>query len=101
MLSKQKTLLGRGAREESSRVKGTQENCSATWLMVLGFMVMGLISRLSLANHCDSGSFLEVRASFSQDGFQRRGFWEVDRTYGLVSPLLLTFPELFWLVVAS
>ena len=66
--------------------------------MVLGFMVVGLISRLCLANHCDSGSFLEVQASLSQDGFQQGGFWEVDRIYGLVSPLLLTFPELFWLV---
>ena len=55
MLSKQKTLLGRGTRAESSRVKGTQENCSTTWLTVSGFMVMGLISRLPLANHSDSG----------------------------------------------
>ena len=38
--------------------KGIQENCSATWLTVLGFMVMGLASRLSLASHSDSGSFL-------------------------------------------
>ena len=30
---------------------GTQENCSATWLTVLGFMQMGLVSRLSLASH--------------------------------------------------
>ena len=36
--------------------KGTQENCSATWLTVLGFMVMGLVSGLSLASH----SALEV-----------------------------------------
>ena len=48
---------------------------------------MGLVSGLSLANHSDSGSFLVVRTSLSQDGFQRDGFWEVGRTYGLVSPL--------------
>ena len=47
------------------------------WLAVLGFMVMGLISRLSLANHSDSESFLVVQALFSQDGCQREGFWEV------------------------
>ena len=39
-------------------------------------MVMGLVSRLSLANHSDSESFLVVHALFSQDEFQR-GFWEV------------------------
>ena len=39
-------------------------------------MVMGLVSGLSLANHCDSESFLVVHALFSQDGYQR-GFWEV------------------------
>ena len=36
------------------QVRGTQENCSATWLAVSGFMVLGLVSRLSLANHSDS-----------------------------------------------
>ena len=43
----------------------------------LGFMVMGLVSGLSLANHFDLESFLVVHDSFSQDGFQREGFWEV------------------------
>ena len=40
-------------------------------------MVMGLVSRLSLANHSDSESFLVGHALFSQDGCQREGFWEV------------------------
>ena len=40
-------------------------------------MVMGLVSRLSLANHSDSESFLLVHTLFSQDGCQREGFWEV------------------------
>ena len=34
--------------------KGTQENCSATCLAVLGFMVMGLVSGWSVANHSNS-----------------------------------------------
>ena len=42
----------------------------------LSFMVMGLVSGLSLANHSDSETFLVVHALFSQDGCQR-GFWEV------------------------
>ena len=40
-------------------------------------MVMGLVSRLSLAIHSDSESFLVVPALFSQDGCQQEGFWEV------------------------
>ena len=45
-------------------------------MAVLGFMVMGLVSGLSLVNHSDSESFLVVHALFSQDGCQREGFWE-------------------------
>ena len=40
-------------------------------------MVMGLVSRLSLANHSDSGTFLVAHTLLSQDGQQRGGFWEV------------------------
>ena len=58
------------------------------WLAVLGFMVMGLVSRLSLANHSDSEFFLVVQALFSQDGGQREGFWEVVRH--VVSPFDLS-----------
>ena len=57
---------------------------------------MGFVSGLSLANHSDLESFLVVHALFSQDRCQREGFWEV---VGHVY-FLLTFPELFWLVVA-
>ena len=35
----------------------TQENRSALWLTVLGFMVMGLVSGWSLANHSNSRVF--------------------------------------------
>ena len=45
------------------------------WLTVSGFMVMELVSGLSLASHSDSESFLVVHALFSQDGC-KRGFWE-------------------------
>ena len=62
-------------REQES--EGTQVDCSATWLVVSGFIVMGLVSRLSLANHSDSGSFLVVHALLSQDECQQGGFWEV------------------------
>ena len=42
-LTKQEILLGRGTQVESSTVR------EPTLLTVLGFMVMGLVSRLSLA----------------------------------------------------
>ena len=55
---------------------------------VSGFMVMGLVSRLSLADDSDSESFLVVHALFSQDGCQREGFREVVRH--VVSPFDLS-----------
>ena len=75
MLIKHEILLGKGTWVESNRVKGTQENCSAMWLTVSGFLAMALVSGLSLANHSDSESFLVVHALFSQDGRQQEGFW--------------------------
>ena len=50
-------------------------------------MVMGLISRLSLASYSDSEPFLVVHTLFSQDG-RRRGFWEV--VGHVVSPFYLS-----------
>ena len=81
MLTKQEDLLGRGAQVES---KGGREPRRTAllraWPTVLDLMVIGLASRLSLANHSDSGSSLGVWALLSQDGFQQGGFWEVGRT---------------------
>ena len=37
-------------------------------LAVSGFVMMGLVSGLSLANHSNSESFLVAHASLSQDG---------------------------------
>ena len=68
MLTKQEILLGKGTRVESSGVRGTQENCSAAWLTMSGFMVMGLVSGWSLANHSNSESFLVAPTLLSQDG---------------------------------
>ena len=61
--------------------KGTQKDCPAGWLTASGFMVMGLVSGLSLVNHSDSESFLVAHTLFSQDGCQREGFWEVVRIH--------------------
>ena len=72
MLTKQEILLGRGTRVESRRVREPRRKA-------LGFMVMGLVSGLSLANHPDLESFLVVHALFSQDICQGEGLWEVVR----------------------
>ena len=54
MLTKQEIFIGKGRPGGEQQGKGTQENCSATWLTVSDFMVMGLVSGLSLVNHSDS-----------------------------------------------
>ena len=88
MLTKQDILLGKGTSVASSRVREPRRTALSEWLTVSGFMVMGLVSWLSLASHSDSESFLVVHALFSQDGCQRGGFWEVVRQ--VVSPFDLS-----------
>ena len=41
-------FIGKGLLGREQKHKGTQENCSATWLTVSGFIVIGLVSKLSL-----------------------------------------------------
>ena len=59
-------FIGRGCSGGEQENKETQENCSATRLTASGFMVMGLVLGLSLANPSDSGSFLVVHSLLSQ-----------------------------------
>ena len=51
-------FIGKGRLGGEQEGKGTQENCSVTWLPVSGFMVMGLVSGSSLANHFDLEALL-------------------------------------------
>ena len=53
MLTKQETLLGKGAWVESRRVREPRRTALPHGL-VSGFMMMGLVSRFSLANHSNS-----------------------------------------------
>ena len=87
MLTKKEILLGKGTRVESRRLREPRRTALSRGSQ-LGLMLMGLVSRLSLANHSDSESFLVVQALFSQDGCQREGFWEVVRQ--VVSPFDLS-----------
>ena len=90
-----KRLYWEGVPGQKQEGKGTQENCSAMWLEVSGFMVIGLGSRLSLANHCGSRSFLVLHTSLSLDGFQWEGLWEVVR----YKEWSLLFPfDFFWIL---
>ena len=68
MLTKQEILLGKGTRVESSRVREPRRTALPRGSAVSGFMVMGLVSGWSLANHSNSESFLVAHASLSQDG---------------------------------
>ena len=101
---KARDFIGKRRLGGKQQGKGTQENRSAMWPAISGFMVIGLASGLSLANHSDSGSLLVACTSLSQDGFQQEGFWEVGRTYGLLSPLSF-WPFLnssgWWCLVSS
>ena len=51
---KARGFIGKGHRGGEQEGKGSQENCSAMWLAVSGFMVMGLVSGWSLTNHSNS-----------------------------------------------
>ena len=68
-VDKARNFIGTGHLGGQQGGQGTQENWPAMSLTVLGFMVIGLVSRLSLANHSDSGFFLVAHVSLNQDGF--------------------------------
>ena len=63
-----RAFIGKGCWGGGQEGEVNGENCSATWLTVSGFMVMGLVSGWSLANHSNSESFLVAHALLSQDG---------------------------------
>ena len=90
VLRQQEILLerARGWRAAGSGNPGEQ----LCQVVCMGFMVMGLVSRLSLAFYSDWESSLVVHTLFSQDGCQREGFWEVvdlSRTLPVGGGLLL------------
>ena len=99
VLTKQE-IFWEGAPRQRAAGKGTQENClvvpTAMWLAVSGFKVMELVSGLSLASHLtQSPSWWCMSCSAKIDAREKdSGRWS-DMCF-----LLLTFPELFWLVVA-
>ena len=79
VLTKQETI-GKRCPGGEQQGKGTQENCSATWLAGLGFMGMGLVSGLALA---PGPSWWHTHLSDKIDSSKK----DSRRTYGLVSPV--------------
>ena len=61
-----RVCIGKGCLGEELQGKGAQETC-APHGSVLGFMAMGLVSRLSVASHSDSGYFLVACTSLHRD----------------------------------
>ena len=49
-------------------------------------MLKGLVSRLLVDNHSDSGSFLVVCTWLSQGEFQQEGLWEIGHLLPLLAP---------------
>ena len=64
VLTKQEILSGKGTQVESSRVREPRRTALLLG-KVSGFMVMGLVSGLSLANHSDLEPFLVVHSLFN------------------------------------
>ena len=83
-------FIGKRCLGGEQQGKGTQEDRSATWVAASGFMVMGLVSRLSLANHSDSGCFQGAHAIAQPRWMPARGPRDVGTTYSLVSPFDLS-----------
>ena len=48
---KVRDFIGKGHLDGEQQGKGTQENYSAVWRLVSGFMLMGLVSGFSLVNY--------------------------------------------------
>ena len=77
VLTKQEILLGKGTQVEGNSVRDPGAMLCHMAHSPTRCRLMELVSRLSLANHPDSESFLVVHTLFSQDGCQREGFWKV------------------------
>ena len=100
MLTKQETLLEEGTWVESSRVRESKRTAlsRATWLAVSGFMVMGFVSRWSLANHFNSESFLVVAHITQSRWMLARGILASGRTRGVSFRHFLNSSGWRWLI---
>ena len=94
---KARDFIGKGHPGGEQQGKGTQENCSATWLAVSGFMVMGLVSGWSLANH--SNSVFPGGTCITQPRWMlARGILESGRTRGVSFRPFPNSSSWWWLI---
>ena len=97
MQTEQEILLERGTQVESRRVREPRRAALPLWLEVSGFMVMGLVSRLSLASHSDwvfpGGAHL-VQPRWMPARRIQGGGW----THGVIFWPLLNSPSSWWLI---
>ena len=93
---KAKDFIGKGRLGREQQGKRTQENCSAMWLAVSGFVGMEIASRLPLANHLtqpilglgQGPSWWQVHCSAKMDSSTK------DSGKLVISSLLLAHPRL-------
>ena len=97
MLTKQEILLGKGTRLESSRVREPRRT-ALPWLAVSGFMVMGLVSGWSLANHSNSDFFLVAHTLPQPRWMLVRGILGSGRTRGVSFRPFLNSYGWWWLI---
>ena len=90
-------LFGKGCLGREQEGEGTQEDYCVMWNTASGFMVMGLVSRLSAASHFDAGPFLVVHLLLSQRGCQTRRVLGGGRTHGVSFWPLPNSSSLCWL----
>ena len=95
---KARDFIGKGRPGREQEGQGTQEDCSAPWLTVLGFTVIGLVSS-SLWPIILTQSPSKWHAHHSDKMSSRKE--DSGRLVGHMNrSLLLTFPKFFQLVVA-
>ena len=92
-------FIGKGCLGRKQQGKETKADSSARRLAVLGFMVMGLVSRLSLGNHSDSGALPMCMSPSTNDSRRKILGSSLDIRIG-ISFLSLTFPKFLQLMVA-
>ena len=88
---KARDFTGKGCSGGKQWGEGNWKNSSAMWLAVSGFMVMGFVSRSSLANQSDSRSFLVVLHCSANEK-------DSERLVGLKDWCLLNSSGWWWLV---
>ena len=74
---KARDFIGKGCPGGEQEGKRTQDNCCATWVAVSGFVVMGLVSRLSLANQGPSRWRRHCSAKMNASKEGRVPYWDL------------------------